>query len=104
MDIKIINIGHVTSILKLFFAALVADEIGLKCPDSGFIDFSTGQECSDAVSFAKVLNRKAKCQYQGSWQPKHKGCLVYDSGEMYFNLHFSGGNQADSSRSICKKG
>ena len=55
------------------------------CTDSGFIDLSTGQECSDAVIYGKLFNCKANCQYQGSWQTKHKECFICDSGEMYFN-------------------
>ena len=89
-----------TSILKPFFAVLVAADKGHA---RTVIDLSTGQECSDALINAKLFNHKAYYQYQGSWQPKHKECFICDSGEMCFNLHFTGGNQAGSSRSICKK-
>ena len=89
-----------TSILKSFFAVLVATDKGYA---RTVIDLSTGQECSDALIYAKLFNHKANYQYQGSWQPKHNECFICDSGEMNFNLHFTGSNQVDSSRSICKK-
>ena len=89
-----------TSILKSFFAVLVATD---KRYARTVIDLSTGQEWSDALIYDKLFNHKANYQYQGSWQPKHKECFICDSGEMCFNLHSTGSNQADSSRTICKK-
>ena len=85
-----------TSILKSFFAVLVAT-------DKGYARTVDSLTCLLVKNALLQFNRKANYQYQGSWQPKHKECFICDAGEMYLNLHFTGGNQADSSRSICKK-
>ena len=88
---------------EVFFAALLHTDRGFTCSDSGFIDLSTDQECSDAVNYAESFNYEANYKKMVSWPNNHKGCLIKDSGDMYFNLHPIGRNDA-SIRSICKKG
>ena len=76
---------------------------GTTCSDSGFQDLSTDKECSDAVNYAKSFNEYAGYVKSGSWAGTQKGCYIYDTGEMYFNKHSAGNNNADM-RSICHKG
>ena len=85
------------------FAGLVHTDKGTTCSDIGLQDLSTDQECSDAVNYAKYFNGNAKYVESGSWPGNHKGCSIYGDGEMIFNRHVSGQNNANT-RSICKKG
>ena len=85
------------------FAALVHTEKGTTCSDNGFQDLSAGQECSDAINYAKSFNCDARYEYSHSWSWIPKACAIYEDGRMYFNSHPSGGNDAKY-RSICKKG
>ena len=86
------------------FAALLHTERGTTCSDSGIQDLSTDKECSDAVNYAKSINGDAKYRYSVSVPWQHKGCFIYDpSGNMYFNKHSSGNNNANV-RSICHRG
>ena len=88
---------------EVFFAALLHTDRGATCSDSGFIDLSTDQECSDAVKYAESFNDEAIYKKVVSWPNNHKGCLILYSGDVYFNVHPVGRNDEDV-RSICKKG
>ena len=86
-----------------FLAELVNTDKGVTCHDSGFIDLSTAQECSGAVSYARTFNSKAIYKSETSSNILPKGCFINnDGGEMFFNTH-TGGSWPFSS-SICRKG
>ena len=91
------------SIIKSFFAGFVHTERGDTCSDSRFMDLSTAQECSGAVSYAKSFNSKAYFDVDGSWSRYPKGCFILAWGAMYFNTHSTGGI-CSSCTSICRKG
>ena len=92
------------SIMTLFFAEFVHTDNGVTCSERGFKDLSTAQECSDAVSYAKTFNSKARYRDEGSWIIFPKGCHIWKiSGNMHFNAHFIG-EKDSSAASICKKG
>ena len=90
--------------MKLFFTELFRIDSGVTCYDSGFLDLSTAQECSDSVRYAKSFISKAHYEYDVtlSWGIP-KGCSMHDDGSMYFNTHSTGG-RSSSYTSICKKG
>ena len=93
------------SIMTSFFPELVYTDSGVTCSDSGFIDMSTAQECSGAVSYARSFNSKARYQSEQSWSSEPKGCFILDDGSMYFNTHSTGSTTFHISRtSICFKG
>ena len=93
------------SIMTYFFAEFVHTDNGFTCSASGFVELSTAQECSGAVSYAKLFNSKARYQSEQGWSSEPKGCSILDEGSMYFNTHTTGGNNSHISRtSICKKG
>merc|ERR1711997_945062 len=79
---------------------------GVTCSDSGFVALSTAQECSGAVSYAKLFNSKARYQSEGSRSNDPKGCYIFDSGKMYFNKHPTGAKVFANRRTIniCRKG
>ena len=85
------------------FAAFVYTEKGTTCADNGLQDLSTEQECSEAVTYAKYFNDDAQYAKSGSFKIYPKGCFIWDTGKMYFNLHSSGNNHPEI-RSICNKG
>ena len=88
-----------------FFAGLVHTEIGVTCSDSGFVDLSTAQECSGAVSYATSFNNNARYDGDVSEDYFPKGCYIWPLGDMFFNSHSTGGVSAgDTFRSICRKG
>ena len=91
------------SIMKSFFAEFVHTEKGVTCSDSGFLDLYSAEECSSAVNYAKSFNGNARYKGVFSSSISHKGCAIYDSGNMYFNPHSTGGRRSDES-SICRKG
>ena len=82
---------------------LVHTDNGVTCSDSGFIDLSTAQECSVAVSYAKSFNRKANYLSTTNNSERHKGCFIFDSGAMWFNMHNTG-SRSSYDTSICRKG
>ena len=93
---------------EVIFSALFHTDNGFTCSDSGFLDLSTAQECSNAVNYATSFNKMANYDQEIFSRYMPKGCVIMDSGNMYFNLHFNeelkyGSNDAVS-RSICKKG
>ena len=93
------------SIIKSFFAGFVHTERGATCSDSRFIDLSTAEECSGAVSYAKSFNSKASFKEEGSWSYNPKGCYIYDSGNMYFNTNTNSTESGKSTTiSICFNG
>ena len=75
----------------------------MSCSESGFIDLSTGQECSDAVKYAISFNEKAHFNRKIYGAEYPKGCYILDAGAMYFNSHSSGKNNTKA-HNICKKG
>ena len=84
------------------FAEFVHTDNGVTCSDRGFMDLSTAQECSSAVSYATSFNAKAK-YVDLLTQPYYpKGCFILDMGNIYFNTHFAGQKESRST-SICKK-
>ena len=93
------------SIMTSFFAEFVHTGNGATCSDTGFMDLSTEEECSgsDAVNYAKSFDGNA--HHAGAlWDfVHHKGCFMYDNGEMWFNTHVTGGRRSDSTN-ICRKG
>ena len=97
------------SIMTSFFSELVHTHKGATCSDSGFVDLSTAQECSDAVSYAKFFNSKANYRFEVEFDLNPKGCYIELSkkyprleGFMYFNQH-STGSRCSSCISICLK-
>ena len=86
-----------------FFAEFVHTDNGVTCSDSGFIDLSTAQECSGAVSYAKNFNSEAHYQFEGSFSGIPKGCIMHESGQIFFNTHTTGGRKSSYS-SICNNG
>ena len=91
------------SIIKLFYAAFIHTDFGVTCSDNGFIDLSNDQECLDAVNYAKSFNREANYIKEVSREFDPKGCFIYETGNMFFNLHSTGRNNVYT-RSICKTG
>ena len=94
------------SLIKLdnkSFAELVHTDKGTTCSDKGLLDLFTDQECADALYYAKSFVGAALYLGSGSWSENHKGCYIYQNGDMYFNTHSFGNNNANM-RSICKKG
>ena len=86
------------------FAEFVHTDKGATCSDSGFMDLSTAQECSGAVTYAKSFNSKAYFDVDGSWSRYPKGCFISESsGYMYFNTH-STGRRKSTTISICRNG
>ena len=85
-----------------FFAEFVHTGNGVTCSDSGFVDLSTAEECSSAVNYAKSFNSKANYKYAGSSTASHKGCVILDSGDIYF-VYITGGEKSTAT-SICRKG
>ena len=91
------------SIMTYFFAEFVHTENGVTCSDRGFMDLSTAQECSVAVSYAKSFNSKANFMSTTNNSERHKGCFIFDSGAMWFNMHNTG-SRSSYDTSICRKG
>ena len=89
--------------MSSFFAEFVHTDNGVTCSDSGFIDLSTAQECSGAVNYAMSFNGKTKYIGQMNLGDRPKGCIIEDSGLMYFNAH-STGLVYSYYRNICRKG
>ena len=89
--------------MTLFFAEFVHTDNGVTCSERGFMDLSTAQECSDAVSYAKTFNSKARYRNEGSYWDYPKGCHIWTWGNMHFNTHFIGAKDS-SAASICRKG
>ena len=86
-----------------FFAEFVHTGNNVTCSDSGFRDLSTEEECSGAVNYAKTFNGKAYYAKLTTNSFNHKGCFIYDSGAMFFNMHSTGGRRSEDT-SICRKG
>ena len=78
-------------------------EKGQTCTDITLNDLSNEKECSNAVTYASSFNSNANFQTSDSWDNYPKGCLIYESGNMFFNYH-STGSTASQTRSICKGG
>ena len=76
---------------------------GVTCSDRSFTDLSTAKECSDATNYAKSFNSKANYSGFVTWSSYPKGCFIYDTGIMRFNLDSTGG-RISSITSICKEG
>ena len=76
---------------------------GQTCSDISANDLYDAIECSDAVTYATSFSRFANYESTGSWDNFPKGCIIYDSGNMYFNSHSTGISASDT-RSICKSG
>ena len=93
------------SIMASFFAELVHTGNGATCSDAGFMDLSTEEECSgsDAVNYAKSFDGNAHFRGVVSNEYIHKGCYMYDDGEMWFNIHNTGG-RGPNNFNICRKG
>ena len=91
------------STMTSFFAGFTHTGNGVTCSDSGFMDLSTAEECSGAVNYAKTFNGNARYVTITDNPTNHKGCFIYDSGSMYFNVHSTGGT-CDSCTSICRTG
>ena len=90
------------SIMTSFLAGFVHLDKGVLCSDSGFMDLSTAQECSGAVSYAKSFNSGAWYNGEVDWASRPKGCFILAWGTMYFNKHSTGGRQG--AIPICRKG
>ena len=93
------GLGIITS----FFAGLVHTAKGVTCSDSSLMDLSTAEECSGAVNYAKSFNSNASFTYVGSWSRNHQGCVILDSGYIFFITQSTGGENSTST-SICRKG
>ena len=91
------------SIMTSFFAEFVHTSDGVTCSDSGLLDLSTEEECSDAVDYAKSFNSDARYQSEVYLSTSPKGCIIYHSGSMYFNTYATG-DRNNSYSSICRKG
>ena len=65
-------------------------------------DLSSTEECSDTWAYATSFNSNANFTETGSWDDIPQGCIIYDSGNMYFNSN-SNGITAYNIRSLCKK-
>ena len=85
------------------FSGLLHTGRGLTCSGSTWINLSNAKECSDAVQYAKSFNGNARYSYEIYESGKPKGCFIYDSGTMYFNVHPTG-RGAQGTRNICKPG
>ena len=88
--------------MSSFFAGFFHTYKDVTCSESGFMDLSTAQECSGAVSYAKSFNINAGWRFQGNWNGLPKGCIIADGGYVYFNTHSTGG-RSNEYASICRK-
>ena len=85
-------------------AVFVHTDKGVTCSDRGFTDLSTAQECSGgAVSYAESFNSDARYDSEIYSSTSPTGCIIDDSGSMYFNSYPTGDRNSLYS-SICRKG